>query len=291
MNAQLAPMDDKKSLIKTFGERYEIAPSRVLATLKSTAFKLKSGEVTEDQMIQLLVVANQYGLNPFTREIFAFPDKQNGVTPVVGVDGWSRIINSNSQFDGMEFSSPNEMVRPDGALADCPEWLECRIYRKDRSRPTVVREYLDEVYRPAFKSKEGYTVNGPWQSHPKRFLRHKAMIQCARLAFGFVGIYDQDEAERIREADVPLIQQSSNVSDLMPKAKAEPKPAEVTDDAEFVDTDDADTEHMPVIDLSLGALKVLEKKARLVGKSMDDVIAQFAPIHAGNITGVLQALK
>ena len=30
-----------------------------------------------------------------------------------------------------------------------------------------------------------------------RMLRHKALIQCARLAFGFTGIYDQDEAERI----------------------------------------------------------------------------------------------
>jgi len=30
-------------------------------------------------------------------------------------------------------------------------------------------------------------------------LRHKAMIQAARLAFGFVGIFDQDEAERITE--------------------------------------------------------------------------------------------
>ncbi|EEW4602325.1 phage recombination protein Bet, partial [Escherichia coli] len=36
-------------------------------------------------------------------------------------------------------------------------------------------------------------------SHPKRMLRHKAMIQCARLAFGFAGIYDNDEAERIVE--------------------------------------------------------------------------------------------
>ena len=41
---------------------------------------------------------------------------------------------------------------------------------------------------------------GPWASHPKRMLRHKAMIQCARLAFGYGGIYDQDEAERIVES-------------------------------------------------------------------------------------------
>jgi hypothetical protein len=33
-------------------------------------------------------------------------------------------------------------------------------------------------------------------------LRHKAMIQCARLAFGFAGIFDQDEAERIVERDI-----------------------------------------------------------------------------------------
>jgi len=31
-------------------------------------------------------------------------------------------------------------------------------------------------------------------------LRHKAMIQCARLAFGFVGIFDDDEAARIVDA-------------------------------------------------------------------------------------------
>jgi len=41
---------------------------------------------------------------------------------------------------------------------------------------------------------------GPWKSHPRRMLRHKAMIQCARLAFGYAGIYDADEAERIIEA-------------------------------------------------------------------------------------------
>ena len=31
-------------------------------------------------------------------------------------------------------------------------------------------------------------------------LRHKAMMQCARIEMGFTGIYDQDEAERIIEA-------------------------------------------------------------------------------------------
>lgn len=147
------------------------ANPEVLDILKATAFK---GQVSDAQMCALLVVANQYGLNPFTKEIYAFPDKNNGIIPVVGVDGWARIINENPQFDGMDFEQDDKQCT-------------CIIYRKDRSHPIKVTEYLEECKRGT----------QPWTSHPKRMLRHKAMIQCARLAFGYVGIYDQDEAERI----------------------------------------------------------------------------------------------
>ena len=172
--------------------------SDLIETLKATAFK---GEVSNAQMTALMVVANQYGLNPWTKEIYAFPDKNNGIVPVVGVDGWARIINDNPQFDGMDFAQSDEMVRMPGANSDAPAWIECAMYRKDRARPVIIREYLDETYREPFKGKFGPVI-GPWQTHPKRFLRHKAMIQCARMAFGYGGIYDQDEAERIIEKDM-----------------------------------------------------------------------------------------
>lgn len=145
------------------------------AVLKATAFK---GQVSDAQLSALLIVASNYGLNPWTKEIFAFPDKNNGIVPVVGLDGWSRIINTHPQFDGMDFNDDGESV-------------ECVIYRKDRNHPIKVREYMVECKRQA----------GPWLSHPRRMLRHKALIQCARLAFGYVGIYDQDEAERILGAE------------------------------------------------------------------------------------------
>ena len=168
----------------------------LLQILKSTAFK---GQVTDAQMAALMVVANQYQLNPFTRELFAFPDKNNGIVPVVGVDGWSRIINSHPQFDGIEFEQDAESCT-------------CIIYRKDRNRPIKVTEYMEECKRGT----------GPWVSHPRRMLRHKAMIQGARLAFGYGGIYDQDEAERIVEASpVKHMGAADVVSD--PPAKDEPK--------------------------------------------------------------------
>ncbi|STJ18116.1 bacteriophage recombination protein [Escherichia coli] len=137
-----------------------VDPQELITTLRQTAFK---GDASDAQFIALLIVANQYGLNPWTKEIYAFPDKQNGIVPVVGVDGWSRIINENQQFDGMDFEQDNESCT-------------CRIYRKDRNHPICVTEWMDECRREPFKTREGREITGPWQSHPKRMLRHKAMI-------------------------------------------------------------------------------------------------------------------
>jgi phage recombination protein Bet len=171
--SEVAPIQ-RVSLVAKIAARFNVEPDKMMQTLKATAFK---GNVSNEQMMALLVVADQYNLNPWTKEIYAFPDGQNGVVPIVGLDGWARIINEHPEFDGIDFEQDAESCT-------------CVIYRKDRSRPVRVTEYMTECARET----------KPWKSHPRRMLRHKAMIQCARLAFGFVGIYDHDEAERIVEA-------------------------------------------------------------------------------------------
>jgi hypothetical protein len=50
-----------------------------------------------------------------------------------------------------------------------------------------VREYLSEVLG------EG----SAWITHPRRMLRHKAMVHCARITFGLSDIVDPDEAQRV----------------------------------------------------------------------------------------------
>lgn len=170
--------------------------SGLTETLKLTCFRQRGSDtVTDAQMEALLIVAEMYRLNPFTKELFAFSDK-GAIVPVVSVDGWARIINENPAMNGLEFRYSDQIVTmPRGK--PCPEWCEVVIYRRDRERPTVVREYLDEVYQ-APRGQNAY--DGPWQSHTKRFLRHKTLIQGARIAFGFAGIYDEDEARRIIDA-------------------------------------------------------------------------------------------
>ncbi|MCA3694223.1 phage recombination protein Bet [Aquidulcibacter sp.] len=190
---------ESKPIESRMALRFGVAEKDVFAILKGTAFKTKDSngqQATDAQMVALMIVADQYGLNPFTKELYAYPDKQNGIVPVVSVDGWTRIVNQHEAMNGIEFRYADEFVTM-AAGKPCPEWCEVIITRKDREKPIVIREFLDEVYCPP----RG-TFSGPWQSHTKRMLRHKTLIQGARIAFGFSGIYDEDEAQRIVERDI-----------------------------------------------------------------------------------------
>lgn len=207
----------KQSILAKIAERYSVEPLKLAETLKQTAFRQKNGDVTDSQMMALLIVADQYHLNPFTKEIYAFPDK-GAIVPIVSVDGWNRIMQDHPQFDGLEFVYPDESewVAPDLHGKVCPPYIDAVVKRKDRANPIIIREYLDECYKAPFTTQDGKVVSGPWQTHTKRMLRHKAMIQAARTAFGFGGIYDEDEGMRIVEAQVV----ESKPAVRMPKPKA-----------------------------------------------------------------------
>jgi phage recombination protein Bet len=166
----------RKKLSEMLAERFNVDQKQFIDSVKATCFNKQ--EVSNEQFLQFLVVTNEYNLNPFTREIFAFPGKSGGIQPIVSIDGWLRIINSHPQFDGMEF----EDTLDNGKLVA----VTCKMYRKDRTHPTEVTEYMSECTRNT----------DTWKTWPARMLRHKATIQAARYAFGFSGIYDQDEVER-----------------------------------------------------------------------------------------------
>lgn len=197
-------MNALATITQKMAARFDIEsdnPKELIDILKQTAFKQRDGVAVSDaQLSALMIIAQQYGLNPFVREIYAYPDK-GGIVPVVGVDGWTRIGNDHPQFEGMEFRYSEEILKHKGKLAF--EWIECVVYRKDRSKPVVAREYFDEVCRSV-----NFTT--PWDSHPKRMHRHKAMIQAFRMAFGFSGIQDEDDAIRIAEKEINPLYPSSD---------------------------------------------------------------------------------
>lgn len=172
----------KTSLIKKMADQYGLEATTFKDTIVKTLFPSGNQNPSNEQVAAFLVVADQYNLNPFIKEIYAFPGKGGGIVPIVSIDGWTRIINRESQFDGLEFI--DEKDENDKITA-----ITVKVYRKDRSHPIMVTEYMSECKRDT----------EPWKKWPTRMLRHKALIQAARYAFGLAGIYDQDEAERIAE--------------------------------------------------------------------------------------------
>jgi phage recombination protein Bet len=152
---------------------------------------------TQADLERLLLTAERLGLDPLSNEIYAIEKqavagKKAQIIFVVGVDGWTKIINSHPAFDGMKF------VESEPGDDELPLYFECTIFRKDRKVATTVREYMYEVH----------TNQGAWLTHPRRMLRHKAMVQCARVCFGLSGIYDPDEAFRVSQ-----IHETRNISD------------------------------------------------------------------------------
>ena len=181
MNQALATTEprERRSLLLDMAERYGMEPKAFADTLKATVVPK---ETSNEQFAAFLLVAKEYDLNPLTKEIYAFPKPGGGIQPIVPVDGWVHLVNANPAFDGLEF---DDHLDKDNKL----QAITARIWRKDRARPIVVTEYMIECQRNT----------DTWRQWPRRMLRHKAMIQCARYAFGFAGIVDPDEAERGRD--------------------------------------------------------------------------------------------
>lgn len=171
---------ESPSLLVCMADRYGMRPDAFEKTLRATVVP---ANCSKEQFAAFLLVSKEYGLNPVLREIYAMPAKSGGIQPIVSIDGWLNIINSNPKMDGLEFE---DHLDESGKLVS----ITARIWRKDREKPIEVTEYMSECRRDT----------PTWKQWPARMLRHKAAIQCARYAFGFAGIIDPDEYERMESA-------------------------------------------------------------------------------------------
>lgn len=153
-------------------------------TIKATCF---TGNATNEQFAAFLLVAEKYGLNPLTKEIWAFPSK-GGICPMVSYQGWCNIVTNNPDFDGVEIETSFEEGKAFSST--------CKIYRKSLSRPIIKTVYLKEWIKE---------TSSVWKTQPTHFLEIRAYIQCARIAFGLSGIFDED---------VPMIDIANNVTQI-----------------------------------------------------------------------------
>jgi phage recombination protein Bet len=188
---------ETRSVLKDMAVKYGMESTNFEKVLRATV--VPQG-CTPEQFAAFLLVAREYNLNPITKEIYAFPAR-GGIQPIVGIDGWIKIINSHPNHDGLEIT---ENFDDSGELIS----VTASLYSKNRNYPTVVTEYLKECRMPT----------EPWKKSPIRMLRHKAVIQCARYAYGFSGIVDPDEYEKFPGA-VKVSDKIDATKDFKPATK------------------------------------------------------------------------
>jgi len=166
----------KPSAINLMASRLSVEPTKLFETLKATVFS----KATNEELLALVVVANEYGLNPFLKELYAFPAKGGGIVPIVSVDGWNKMLVRQPDFDGIKFT---DNVDAEGNLVSCT----AIIYVKGRAHPCEITEYLAECKRNT----------EPWNNMPHRMLRNRTICQASRVAFGFSGVKHEEEADAI----------------------------------------------------------------------------------------------
>lgn len=208
-NAPPRETDASRSVTVYMADKFGMDPRAFESTVRAICLPQKAGDppATREEFAAFLLVAKEYDLNPLLKEIYGFRGK-GGIQPVVSIDGWSSLINRRPELDGIEFVDHPTPNNKDLAA------ITAKIWRKDRSKPVVVTEYMEECKRGT----------DPWRQWPRRMLRHKALIQAARYAFGFTGIVDPDEAERLRVDDAPMTARQAAVASAPPPPE-EPPPA------------------------------------------------------------------
>lgn len=239
-------------------------PNETYGILKNTIMP----GARDEELAAFALVCSVHRLNPLTREVYAFPTKNGGIMPMIGIDGWLKIAHQHPDYAGMSWTEGS-----DGS----DKWCECTVYlRSTPEHPVTIREYLSECKQP-----------GPvWAQRPRRMLRHRATIQAIRYSLGIAGVMDSDEAG---EMEMPGSMQMRTVSPQtaapevqeapVGKRKRMPRTSESVSslesvaptDGEAVQTDNAEPAALAVAEPTLetvpGSFERLMNGVKQAGKS------------------------
>lgn len=196
-------------------------------------------------LLSYLLRCKHYKLDPIAKEIVALRDDYGRYEPYVTYDGWIRIMNDHPEFDGMEFRYSTTQSKEKHATVQCHDWVECVIFRKDRTKPTVVREFFDECYQAAELDSQGNAIIGNWQQYPKRRLRLKATMEGVRASFGItdlrVLVEEMVPTSKPRAFASPPVATAKNLADVVPSPALQPAVSQAISNAEDI----AEAEYVP----------------------------------------------
>jgi len=162
--------------------------TQIIKNLTSDNALITNGE------IELFINMCKYQkLNPLIREAYLVKyDTKKPAQQIVSLGAFLRISDEHPQFDGMEdgiiVQRNNEMIEKVGTMVYTGETLIgawARVYRKDRSRPTITKISLKEFNKG----------QSTWNVMPAVMINKCAKVNALRTAFPscFTNCYSEEE--------------------------------------------------------------------------------------------------
>ena len=198
--SQQALYDETNSITLRVAKKFGVRGNDLQNTLANTCFKIKISDTeyrapTPAELMSLMLIAEKLNLNPFIGEIYAFPSKNGGITPIVGINGWRTIAANQPGYSGVRFEFSPDLITVDAIEA--PRMVSCfvRVRRPDGSE-------FESQGIAFFKEKYQSSRSEAWKSQPCQMLMNKAQIQAIKNTFpSCSGLYDEDEGRTIAFAN------------------------------------------------------------------------------------------
>lgn len=187
--------------------------------LKSTVAK----GANDEEFALFRELCRATGLNPYRKEIWCIPGKEyngNRSAPQImtGVNGFYRIANAHPEYDGVELVYGTyvklALVPNDSKVEsiEVPEWVEARVFRKDRSRPQTFRAYWREYARDLVNVNKKFSTAklGIWAKNPTAMLTKCAESMALRKAFPqeLNGLHTEEEMQP--EYSISVVEESGS---------------------------------------------------------------------------------
>ena len=169
---------------------------------------LKCEKATIAECVLFLRQCQQYGADPFMRDMYIIKYGNKDAAIVTGVGFFQKKAQCNPKFEG--FCSTEWLS------AKAKKWVQCWIPSLHGATPLGCRV---SCHVKGYREKQTFTVNweenkkdtNVWRSMPSRMIEKVAMVGLLRQTFpaDFAGLYIQEEIDGNIDTGTPTVQPAS----------------------------------------------------------------------------------
>lgn len=213
-------------------------------------------KATDPEIMHFLAVCKYHALNPWLREAYLIKYEDGEAAKIaIGKDAHARKAEEHDQYAGDQggiivLNSEGKLEEREGEFYMEDETLLggwCKVYRKDRNTPIIVRVKLKEWVQ----TKKDGTPNRFWKGSPGHMIAKVAKSQAQHAAFPgkYSGTMSEEEAQSGPRAEEPITitmpQSNAEAAAGTPESPAAPAPSPVKGNGADVQAVPSEETHTP----------------------------------------------